>query len=229
MSVSTLFAIENLQPEDTSMPSLPQSFSHSKEWIFLKKSAKKIYKGVVCRSIITGLYIACNRKYDILLNKNSGHPRLYFRRYSMCIDVRKKCECSSHTVQFHLRDNVLLPAVIVRVYCPSCPGDSPFDHKSMLSDNEWIIEYDMILAKSLLKEKQQLAMEEVTPEYIFDNGYACWQEMYPGEKEDIREDREKIIKLLEQDRNEYLQAMQNWNIERIKRLKTAGWRKLQQA
>jgi hypothetical protein len=99
----------------------------------------------------------------------------------------------------------------------------------MLSDNEWIIEYDMILAKSLLKEKQQLAMEEVTPEYIFDNGYACWQEMYPGEKEDIREDREKIIKLLEQDRNEYLQAMQNWNIERIKRLKTAGWRKLQQA
>ena len=99
----------------------------------------------------------------------------------------------------------------------------------MLCDNDWIIEYDMDLARGLLAKKLQIDPEEVIPEFIFDNGYACWQEMYPGEKEDIREDRENIIELLQQDRNLYLQAMQNWNIERIKQLKSAGWRKVQQA
>ena len=38
-----------------------------------------------------------------------------------------------------------------------------------------------------------------------------------------------LFDLLQQDRNVYLHAMQNWNIERIERLKSAGWRKVQQA
>ena len=147
----------------------------------------------------------------------------------MCIDVRKTCECGSHTVQFHLRDNVMMPQVIARLFCPSCPGDSAFDSTTMLCDNDWIIKYDMDLACGLLAKKLQIDQEEVTPEFIFDNGYACWQEMYPGEKEDIQEDRKKIIELLQQDRNVYLQAMQDWNIERIERLKSAGWRKVLQA
>jgi len=147
----------------------------------------------------------------------------------MCIDVRKTCECGKQTIQFHLRDNVMMPQVIARLLCPSCPGDSSFDSATMLCDNDWIIEYDMDLARGLLAKKLQIDQEEVIPEFIFDNGYACWQEMYPGEKEDIKEDREKIIGLLQQDRNLYLQAMQNWNIERIEQLKSAGWRKVQQA
>ena len=147
----------------------------------------------------------------------------------MCIDVRKTCECGAHTVQFHLRDNIMGPQVICYLYCPACPGNSAFNNESMLCDNEWVIEYDMDMARTILEKKLQIDPEEVDPAYIFDKGYACWQEMYPGEQEDIKEDREKIIKLLEQDRNEYLQAMQSWNIERIERLKTAGWRKLQQA
>jgi hypothetical protein len=147
----------------------------------------------------------------------------------MCIDVRKTCECGTHTVQFHLRDNIMAPQVISRLYCPSCPGDKPFDRESMLCDNAWIIEYDMVLARGLLAQKLQTDPEDVTPELIFDRGYACWQEMYPGEKEDIQEDRQKIIELLQEDRSVYLHAMQNWNIERIERLKSAGWRKVQQA
>jgi endonuclease I len=91
----------------------------------------------------------------------------------------------------------------------------------MLYDNDWIID--------MLEKKLQIDPEDVVPEFIFDKGYACWQEMYPGEQKDIKEDREKIIELLQQDRNVYLLAMQNWNIERIERLKSAGWRKVQQA
>ena len=147
----------------------------------------------------------------------------------MCIDVRKTCECGSHTIQFHLRDNILMPQVIARLFCPSCRGDSAFDSESMLYDNDWVIEYDMELARGLMAAKLQLDQDEVVPEFIFDKGYACWQEMYPGEREDIREDRQRIIELLQQDRNIYLHAIQNWNIERIEKLKSAGWRRVQQA
>ena len=101
----------------------------------------------------------------------------------MCIDVRKTCECRTHTVQFHLRDNIMAPQVIVRLFCPSCPGNTSFDSESMLYDNGWIIEYDMDLARELLQ----------------------------------------------QDRNVYLHAIQNWNIERIERLRSEGWRKVKQA
>jgi hypothetical protein len=121
------------------------------------------------------------------------------------------------------------PQVISRLFCPSCPGNYAFDHESMLYDNDWIIEYDMDLARTMLEKKLQIYPEDIVPEFIFDKGYACWQEMYPGEQKDIKKDRERIIELLQQDRNVYLHAMQNWNIERIERLKTAGWRKVQQA
>ena len=147
----------------------------------------------------------------------------------MCIDVRKTCECGTHTVQFHLRDNIMAPQVISRLFCPCCPGSSAFNQEAMLCDNDWIIEYDMELARTMLEKKLQIDPEDVAPEFIFDRGYACWQEMYPGEQKDIKEDREKIIDLLQQDRNVYLHAMQNWNIERIEKLKSAGWRKVQQA
>ncbi|MFA7346274.1 MAG: hypothetical protein WCZ86_00805 [Desulfurivibrionaceae bacterium] len=147
----------------------------------------------------------------------------------MCIDVRKTCECGARTVQFHLRDNLLQSAVIQRLFCPDCPGDAPFDGRSMLNDNSWVIEYDMILATMLLTAKLQVEPEAVCPEFLFDQGYACWLEMYPGEREDIREEKEKIMALLREDQRQYLQTIQSWNIDRIARLKTAGWRKAQQA
>jgi hypothetical protein len=148
---------------------------------------------------------------------------------SMCIDIRKTCECHTHTVQFHMRDNIMAPQVISRLFCPLCNGNNAFDNESMLCDNGWVIEYDMDMARGMLLKKLQIDPGDVIPEFIFDKGYACWQEMYPGEQKDIKADRERIIELLQQDRNVYLHAMQNWNIERIERLKSAGWRKVQQA
>ena len=65
----------------------------------------------------------------------------------MCIAVFKKCECNAETIQFHLRDNLLGPEVIKRLFCPSCPGSEAFDSQLMLADNGWVIEYDMVLAR----------------------------------------------------------------------------------
>ena len=147
----------------------------------------------------------------------------------MCIDVRKTCECGANTVQFHLRDNILQSDVIQRLFCPNCPGNTGFDDRSMLNDNSWVVEYDMILAAMLLTAKLQVEPEVVCPEFLFDQGYACWLEMYPGEREDIREEKEKIMALLRRDQREYLQAIQSWNIDRVAHLKAAGWRKARQA
>ena len=143
----------------------------------------------------------------------------------MCMDVRKTCVCGANTIQFHLRDNILLPEVINRVFCPNCPGHEAYDRDCMLQDNGWIIEYDMQLATFLACEKLAIPRDQVTPEFLFDQGYACWLEMYPGEKEEIRAEKEAILSIRDHDQTKYLQMITTWNIERVNRLKTANWRK----
>ncbi|GAB4341295.1 MAG: hypothetical protein Kow0089_15520 [Desulfobulbaceae bacterium] len=99
----------------------------------------------------------------------------------------------------------------------------------MLNDNDWVIEYDMDLARFLAAAKLQVLPDSVTPAYLFDTGYAAWQEMYPGEQQDILEERKDIMELLKTDRTEYLKRINSWNIARVERLKQEGWRKAQAA
>ena len=143
----------------------------------------------------------------------------------MCLAVFKTCECGKHNVQFHLRDNLLSPEVVSRLFCPSCSGDQGFDSEAMLNDNGWIIEYDMLLARSAMTGKNVLLQEQVSPAYIFDQGYCTWLETYPGESQEIKAERDGILELRKTDQQRYLQAMINWNIERMKKLKAIGWRK----
>ena len=145
----------------------------------------------------------------------------------MCIAVFKKCECGSQTVQFHLRDSLLSPEVLTSLFCPSCPAAHSFDGASMLNDNGWVIEYDMILARSIITRTKFLEEGQVTPAYLFDQGYCTWRETYPGEKVDIKEEKDKIIKLRKTDQQLYLQEIIAWNINRLEALKNAGWRKAQ--
>ena len=99
----------------------------------------------------------------------------------------------------------------------------------MVNDNGWIIEYDMDMAKFFAVGKLKMESDFVRPGFLFDEGYATWQEMYPGEKEDIHEERQEIMKLLEKDKKQYLVELKDWNISRINRLKSEGWRKVQHA
>lgn len=147
----------------------------------------------------------------------------------MCVAVFKKCECGAKTVQFHLRDNLLSPEVLTRLFCPACPGDHPFEKANMLNDNGWVIEYDMILARSIIIKTKLLEEAQVTPTYIFDQGYCAWLEIYPGEKGDIKEEKDKILELQKTDQQLYLKEIISWNINRLATLKTAGWRKAQNA
>jgi hypothetical protein len=150
-------------------------------------------------------------------------------RKIMCMDVRKTCECGSRIVQFHLRDNIMSKEVILSLYCPECCTDAKVDDETMLEDNSWIIEYDVELARFLAAAKLQVPPDMVSPSFLFDSGYATWQEMYPGEQKDILEEREEIMGLLKADPQEYLTRINSWNIARVKRLKANGWRKAQAA
>ena len=145
------------------------------------------------------------------------------------MDVRKQCECGKRKVQFHLKDNVMVPAVIDKLYCPDCSGDEAFDSESMLYDNGWVIRYDMDLAKGLAAQKLQVSESAVSPEFVFDYGYCCWQELYPGEKEEMTAEKDEIQKLAKTDPRGYLVKIQQWNINRIQRLKEQGWRRVQAA
>ena len=145
----------------------------------------------------------------------------------MCLDVRKSCRCGRHLVQFHLRDNVMNEQVIAALYCPLCPAREDSNPDVVLSDNNWIIEYDMELARFLAAAKLQLSPESVDPGYLFDSGYATWQEMYPGEQQDILDERREIMGLSRTDPREYLRRINSWNIARVERLKADGWRKAQ--
>ena len=145
----------------------------------------------------------------------------------MCIDVRKTCECGKQHVQFHLRDNIMSREVIARLFCPACSPGATHDHQTMLNDNGWVIEYDLELARFLAAAKLQLPPDDVDPAFLFDQGYATWQEMYPGEQQDILAKRREIMEVLRTDSREYLQQISRWNIARVASLKDAGWRKAQ--
>lgn len=147
----------------------------------------------------------------------------------MCLEIRKTCKCGKNDAQFHMRDNVLSQEVITELYCPHCKDKTTLNPETMLHDNGWIIEYDMDLARFMTVSKLMVDPDSVRPEYLFDSGYACWQEMYPGEKQDILEERAEIMELQKTDPTRYLQEISRWNIARIERLKADGWRKAQAA
>ncbi len=146
----------------------------------------------------------------------------------MCVEVRKKCSCGEKEVQFHLKDNIMSEEVIDRLFCPKCAKETVAQEEEVLVDNGWAIQYDLDIARMFAISKLQLDPALVSPEYIFDQGYATWREMYPGETEDIVGERNAIIARKEEDPKAYVQEITQWSINRVARLKEEGWRKAQQ-
>lgn len=147
----------------------------------------------------------------------------------MCQEVRKECNCGKEKVSFHLRDNVMSQEVIDRLFCPSCSRSVVREAERMVEDNGWIIEYDMDLARMYGIARLGMDPAQIQPGFVFDEGYATWREMYPGETKDIADERARIIAMKEKDPQGYLTAMNAWAVARIARMKAAGWRKAQRA
>ena len=144
----------------------------------------------------------------------------------MCVDHRVICKCATNSVSFNFRDNVMPTNVIRGLYCPRCSSDLAFDPESMVRDNTWVIDYDMEIAECM---KPKLPAAQITPEFIFDKGYATWRGVYPHDEVDSAKEREEIVKLAKTDPKRYFTEFKTWAVTRMERLKSEGWRKANEA
>jgi hypothetical protein len=141
------------------------------------------------------------------------------------MEYSRKCECEAREASFNFRDDIMPPEVISRIYCPNCSSDIDFNSKTMIADNGWIIEYDMEVAEFSAHKMPLSQQSGLSPEMLFDEGYATWRGIYPGDHIDNVREREEVTKLAKTDPRQYLERIKNWSIQRMARLKEEGWRK----
>ena len=140
----------------------------------------------------------------------------------MCLDHRMTCQCKGSHASFNFRNEVLPVDVIKGLYCPVCSTDINYNHQTMLSDNGWIIEFDMDLAEFA---RNKLPAKEITPDFLFDEGYCTWRGIYPTDHIDSVKERENLVKLSTIDKKKYIEEFKRWTIQRMERLAEEGWRK----
>lgn len=142
----------------------------------------------------------------------------------MCMAHEMNCSCGSGMAGFNFKNEIMSGDVITRVYCPRCSRDIKFDHGTMVADNGWAIEYDMEIAR-FQAHKLKVKPEEVTPDFIFDEGFCAWRGIYPTDHIDSVLERTEILKLARINPRKYLEEMKEWANTRMERLSREGWRK----
>lgn len=143
----------------------------------------------------------------------------------MCMEFSLKCQCGRKQASFHFQDNVMAPEVISRLFCPDCTQKDVLDPASSIQDNGWALEYDMSVAEFSANNLPGHLRARVTPSMLFDEGYATWRGIYPGDHIDSAVEREEIIKLAKVNPREYMVRMKDWANSRMQRLAGEGWRK----
>ncbi len=143
----------------------------------------------------------------------------------MCIQVSLKCSCGRNQASFNLRDNILPAQVIVRLYCPQCSVNVSFDPETMVADNGWIVQFDMDVARHYLSHHLAIPPDDISPDFVFDEGWATWKGMYPGEEDERAKEFEKLKALIAEDPKKYFEAFKKWATDRMERFRKEGWRK----
>jgi len=125
---------------------------------------------------------------------------------------------------FNFKDGIMSGEVILGLYCPQCSNGIKFNPETMVADNGWIIEYDMDLAR-FQAQKIKTGIHNITPEFIFDEGYCTWRGIYPTDHIDSVKEKEEILKLAKTNPKRYFEEFKKWGISRMERLAREGWRK----
>lgn len=140
----------------------------------------------------------------------------------MCMEYKMTCACGNRSASLNFRDEVMPAEVVDRLYCPDCSEEVLYNPETMIRDNRWIIEYNMETAHFM---KQKLPGVEMTPDFLFDEGYCTWRGVYPDDHVDSLREREELVKLARTDRKKYLEEFKSWGVRRMERLTREGWRK----
>ena len=145
----------------------------------------------------------------------------------MMIMSQISCKCGKHMAGLSI-DCIIPEEVVANVYCPEESKSVKFDHSTMFEDNGWIIEYDMEIARYYGGHAHK-DPAKITPESLFMGGLASWTGMTPTDQVDLPKERDRIMKLREQDLKQYLDEFKKWANNRVERLKKEGWKKAQKA
>ncbi len=141
----------------------------------------------------------------------------------MCVDHSINCSCGKNHASFNFKEDILPHAAIVKLYCPSCSTEVTFDPATMLADNGWIIAYEMDVARFMMQKIT--SAHEITPEYLFDEGYCTWRGVTPTDHIDSLRERDQLNHLAKTDRKRYFEEIKFWGNNRMARLAREGWRK----
>lgn len=142
----------------------------------------------------------------------------------MCMAHEISCTCGRKHASFHMRDSVLPHEVISNLYCPECSSTLSHNPNTMVRDNGWVIEYDMDVAR-LLSSRLKGTAEDLTPEFLFDEGWCTWNGYEPQDIFHSVKEREELLALAKIDPRRYVEALKTWSIDREERLRREGWRK----
>jgi hypothetical protein len=142
---------------------------------------------------------------------------------AMCVDHSITCSCGKNCASFNFRDDILPVEAITTLHCPACSQSVRHDPATMLSDNGWIIEFNMDVAQFMLSRSAPAGT--VTPEFIFDEGYCTWRGVTPSDHIDSVREREALAEFARTDRKRYFEEIKIWANTRMDRLAREGWRK----
>ena len=142
----------------------------------------------------------------------------------MCMAHEIACSCGKKHASFHMKDSVLPYEVISNLYCPECSHTLAHDAGTMVRDNGWVIEYDMDVAR-LLSSRMKRNSDDVTPGFLFDEGWCTWNGFEPQDIFNSLKERQALMEKAKTDPKGYVNAVRTWSIDREERLRQEGWRK----
>jgi hypothetical protein len=142
----------------------------------------------------------------------------------MCQSHRKACLCGQRTSEIFFGKYILDERAIAEVYCPQCSGNVDSKKDNRVWDNGWVLELDMQVVRTRAA-MMEISPEEVTAEWVFDQGYATWVGITPDDFQTRERERREIQKIAKTDLKTYMQAMKEWGLNREKRFLSQGWRK----
>ncbi|NNL76109.1 MAG: hypothetical protein HKO68_07215 [Desulfobacterales bacterium] len=143
----------------------------------------------------------------------------------MCQSYKVPCTCDQNTAEIFFGKCVLNETAIEEVYCPQCSRNVDTECDSRVWDNGWVLELNMDAVRQSAGS-MGISSQEVTADWVFDEGYATWVGITPDDTERRNQERAEIQKLAKTDVRAYYEAMKAWGLNREKRFSEQGWRKM---
>ena len=142
----------------------------------------------------------------------------------MCQSYRKVCSCGQNTSEIFFGKMILDEKAVAEVYCPKCSLLIDPKQEGRVWDNGWVLQLNMDVVRTHAPS-MGISPEDVTADWVFDNGYATWVGMTPDDFQRRDLERSEIQKLAKTDLRAYINTLKEWGLNREKRFVQEGWRK----